>query len=430
MGADHSRRTSKWRVLTVCLPVLLAWLALGVFLLGAAPAEGFHSPGSVVSGITSGPDGNLWAAVWHAGLYRITPSGQISQVGAGGPEGPLTAGSDGNLWAAVENRGIARITPIGQVALFAPPPPMFAYETDGMTTGPDGNVWFTSGAVNGYNEEIRVSRITPSGQVTPFPIPLSLVPGLTHTTQNELAPREITVGAGVLWMLTERGLVRATTEGQMSFLPIMATQANPTGIAFGPDGNLWTVYDARSPNSLQLRRITPTGEVSAIPVPGVHTSGEQAVGITSGPDGALWLADGSRILRVTTAGAVTEFPTGLPSTDQAEAITTGPDGNLWFTAGLVIGRITLSGSVTAFPLPGVTQPSPSVAHPVLKCVVPSLKHKTLAQARRLLIRAHCKLGAVVRPKRRGQRKLTVVRQKPSTKTLMPIGSRVSVTLGR
>jgi virginiamycin B lyase len=410
---------------------LCCCLAFGVLMLGVAPAEGFHSPGSPVSGITSGPDGNLWAAVWHggAGLYRITPSGQISQLGAGGPEGPLTAGSDGNLWAAVESRGIARITPSGQVALFAPPPPMFAYETDGMTTGPDGNVWFTSGAVNGYNEEIRVSRITPNGQVTSFPIPLSLVPGLTHTTQNELAPREIAAGAGVLWMLTERGLVRTTTEGQISFLPIRATQANPTGLAFGSDGNLWAVYDALAPNSLQLRRITSSGEVSAIPVPGVHTSGDQAVGITSGPDGALWLADGSRILRVTTAGAVTEFPTGLPST-QAESITTGPDGNLWFTAGLVIGRITLGGSVTAFPLPGFTQPSPSVAHPVLKCVVPDLTHKTLVQARRVLIRAHCKLGAVARPKRRSRRKLTVMRQKPNANTLLPIWSKVSVTLGR
>jgi streptogramin lyase len=162
----------------------------------------------------------------------------------------------------------------------------------------------------------------------------------------------------------------------------------------------------------------------------VHTSGDQAVGIISGPDGAIWLADGSRILRATTAGVVTEFPTGLPSTDQAEAITAGPDGNLWFTAGLVIGRITPSGSVTVFPLPGFAQSPPSVARPALKCVVPSLKRKTLAQAKKLLIRAHCRLGAVARPRRRGRRKLTVMRQKPSAKTLLPLGGRVSLILGQ
>ncbi len=417
-------------------PCCFLTLAVALLLLATAPAGAFHAPGLVESGITTGPDGNLWAAFWHegTGLYRISPAGQISQVGAGEPEGPLAVGSDGNLWAAVEHSGfggiagypgIARIFPSGQVALFAPPPtaPAFEYESAGMATGPDGNVWSISGPVNGNDEQINLRRITPAGQITEYPIPLSLVAGLAPTAQNELAPRAIAAGGGVLWLLSERGLIRLTTAGQMSLLPIMATQANPTGLAYGPDGNLWATYGAVMPDILQVRRITPAGVVTAIPVPGVHTSGDQAVGITTGPDGNLWLADGSRILRITPARAVTEFPAGLPAADQAEAITTGPDGNLWFTARYVIGRITTNGSVTDFPLPGVTPP------PTPRCLVPNLKHQTLPEAKRLLLLAHCAIGAITRPKRGGKHKLRVVRQQPAANTTLPIESRVGVVLG-
>jgi hypothetical protein len=56
----------------------------------------------------------------------------------------------------------------------------------------------------------------------------------------------------------------------------------------------------------------------------------------AGPDGALWVtasdldANGGRLLRVTTAGAITESKT--PSLDSRPwGITVGPDGALWFT---------------------------------------------------------------------------------------------------
>ena len=50
-----------------------------------------------------------------------------------------------------------------------------------------------------------------------------------------------------------------------------------------------------------------------------------------GPDGALWFTeyDGNKIGRITTAGAVTEFP--IPTAgSQPSAMTVGPDGALWF----------------------------------------------------------------------------------------------------
>ena len=67
--------------------------------------------------------------------------------------------------------------------------------------------------------------------------------------------------------------------------------------------------------------------------------------------------------------------------------------------------------------------------PVTKCVVPNLKHKTLARTRQLLARAHCKLGKILKLKRHTKHKLVVVSQKPGAKRTMVAGSKVSVRLG-
>src|SRR5213083_803391 len=62
-----------------------------------------------------------------------------------------------------------------------------------------------------------------------------------------------------------------------------------------------------------------------IPTPKSYTKG-----ITSGPDGALWLTEtgANKIGTITTHGAITEYP--VPSSGP-EDIAAGPDGNLWFT---------------------------------------------------------------------------------------------------
>src|SRR5262245_36661511 len=89
-----------------------------------------------------------------------------------------------------------------------------------------------------------------------------------------------------------------------------------------------------------------------------------ATAITRGPDGNVWFTDpvAGEVRRITPGGQVTEFPTPGIS---AAAITAGPDGNLWFLDNVLtvsgrpaIGRITPAGLVTEFALPDeFVQPS-------------------------------------------------------------------------
>jgi len=210
----------------------------------------------------------------------------------------------------------------------------------GITVGPDGNLWFTEAQNN------NVGRITPAGVITEFPVP----------TANG-SPFGIVAGSdGNLWFTERLGqkIGRITTSGVVTEFPGPAHLLY--SIAAGSDGNLWFTGEGPS-----IGRITIGGVVTEYPVP---TASAQCMGITEGPDGNLWFAEMNRIDpsvpakigRITTASVVTEFP--LPSSLAGPvSITTGPDGNLWF-AGFspAIGRITPMGDVTAFPFPTPTQP--------------------------------------------------------------------------
>jgi hypothetical protein len=60
---------------------------------------------------------------------------------------------------------------------------------------------------------------------------------------------------------------------------------------------------------------------------------------------------GNRIGRITPAGVITEFSTGISPASHPYGIAAGPDGNMWFTeyAGNRIGRITPQGVISEFP---------------------------------------------------------------------------------
>ena len=141
---------------------------------------------------------------------------------------------------------------------------------DGITAGPDGNLWFTEFGGS------RIGRITPLGVVTEF-------------------STGITVGSG------------------------------PAGITAGPDGNLWFTENTGT----RIGRITTLGVVTEFST-GL-TVGAQPRGITAGPDGNLWFAEGfDRIGRITTGAAITPTPastaTPTPTSTPTPTRTNTPAG--------------------------------------------------------------------------------------------------------
>ena len=198
----------------------------------------------------------------------VGKKGQVTEFSAGitpsaQPEA-ITAGPDGNLWF-IEERGerIGRITPTGEITEFSAGSAV-ELAGSGITAGPDGNVWFTERTDRASDLiEDRIARITPTGELTEF----------------------------------SAGITPKVLDGQ-------AYSPGVSGIAAGPDGNLWfTEYDAN-----RIGRITPTGVVTEFSA-GI-SEGSAPNGITAGPDGNLWFteSDASRIGRITPSGVVSEFP--------------------------------------------------------------------------------------------------------------------------
>ena len=251
------------------------------------------------SGITKGPDGNIWFVEYlQSKIGRITPSGSVTEFTAPTnlpPSGSITTGPDGNLWYTdLFDDKIGRMTPSGTFTGFPIPTAKSGVST--ITSGPDGNMWFTE------HDSNKIGRMTLSGVVTEFAIPTA--------------------------------------------------SSGPLGIVAGPDGNLW-FCESKLDAVGKIGRITPSGAFTEFSLPTAYATQEA---ITVGPDGNLWFTEFrvNQIGRITTSGVATEFP--LPGSFAVPTdIVTGPDGNLWFPESDYstnrIGRMTPSGAVTEFPIP-------------------------------------------------------------------------------
>jgi streptogramin lyase len=283
-------------------------------------------------GITAGPDGNLWFTETQANqIGRITPDGVVTEFGGltpGSVPTSITAGPDGNLWFTESNAGqIGKITPSGTVTKYALPNIGGSDTTHaplGITLGPDHNLWFTDDAfilVSGLSRPSNaIGMITPAGNVTEYPIP----------TANG-GPEFITTGPdGNLYFTENQGhaIGQITPSGTITEFPIANPNIAPVGITTGPDGALWFTFD-ESGTPGGIGRMTTSGAFTFYPL---STSNSSPEAITAGPDGFLYFTESgaSQIGRISTSGTIAEFP--IPTSSSAPfGIALGPDHNLWFT---------------------------------------------------------------------------------------------------
>ena len=244
----------------------------------------------------------------------------------------LALGDDGSIWATGAYEGITRLDPSGHAKTFGIGEDEFAID---LVSGPDGAMWAAANDI--------VVRIDAAGNRRSW-----------HVRGFGLA-RAITSAGQALWYTNEGRpdrVERIDLDGSIHVFRIAGARKNAQmpGIAAGPDGALWFTqqqYEGKTRDG--IGRMTTDGQSTSWPLPHRRAGPTR---IAAGPDGALWFTeqDAHAIGRITTAGAISEFPltTGLSPYD----IKPGPDGAMWFTADSCIGRITTSGQVTAWPVAG------------------------------------------------------------------------------
>ena len=243
---------------------------------------------------------------------------------ASAPAG-VTSAPDGAVWFA-ELTKIGRITSSGIFKEFVIP--TSSSGAQGIVTGSDNNLWFCENLTN------KIGRVTPNGAFTEFAVPGGNVrPGFIANGPD-----------GALWFTERLGnkIGRVTTSGSFTQFSVPTAGALPTEIVVGGDSALW--FDEFGAN--RIGRVTTSGSFTEFAVPGQPTS------IAAGPDGNIWYTrDNSTVGRITSAGAVSEITLPIGAGD----ITAGSDGNLWFTSSYSTGgkivRMTPQGAVTVFDIP-------------------------------------------------------------------------------
>ena len=243
-----------------------------------------------------GPDGNVWFIEDSADgrIWRITPLGVASMFSVPGNEPwiqDITAGSDGNLWFTDRgNNAIGQITPAGNITLFSTGLGR-GVEPRWIATGAEGDEWFTEAQKPGG---AAIGRVTPSGEISEYPLPAALG-----------AAEGITLGPdGNVWLAATRGIGQVTPGGVVTAFtgglrsgpqqgeryeappptPDRARPGGPAHLASGPEDSLW--FTQR--NSKVLGRITPAGEITQF-----ATCLEQIAGsfeIAAGPGETVWFA--------------------------------------------------------------------------------------------------------------------------------------------
>ena len=303
--------------------------------------------GSAPGIITAGPDGNLWfteRAVtgptghqWYGGsnIGRITPEGSITEFVTHSVVSDLTTGPDGNLWYT-DFSEVARLSPSGELTKF--PLPDGVRGPASIVTGPDSALWFT--------ESMGIGRVSLEGAITTFQLPIS--PDNLHPI---IAGSLVSANDGNLWFTEDNGIGigRMSRDGTFTDFALPTADAIPSGLVLGPEGGLWfsegLTNRGAAPGNSTIGRVDYSGVITESTIP-VTTNG--GVSLLAGPDGNLWFkGEGddynyTLIGRVSPTGEITVCP--RIAGYSVSSIVFGPDGNLWFMdagPGCSIDRLSL-----------------------------------------------------------------------------------------
>ncbi|HEY2536534.1 MAG TPA: hypothetical protein VGI24_06075 [Solirubrobacteraceae bacterium] len=151
----------------------------------------------------------------------------------------------------------------------------------------------------------------------------------------------------------------ATVQSAAPDAEYVTSGKNLSGLTVGPEaGTYW--FGINQP-SRKLAKITTSGAVTEYPLP--SEEGSEIHAVTKGPEGNLWYTNSGadKIGKMTPSGTVTQY--ALAAGDKPYGIVSGPDGNLWFAStNQKIGKITPAGVITEYTVK-FSSPSGIIAGP-------------------------------------------------------------------
>ncbi len=376
-----------------------------VMLDGIVSEYTIPTPNNVLSSLALGSDGNVWFTESSANkIGRITPAGVITEFTPGGVPDAISSGSDGNLYFSQFQGNVLQIgsfNPFGtasqiQQSFRAFTSPDAEMDSEFITSGPDGNIWFTEYFGDRVGRFIippaatfRVTAPANATAGTPFSVTVTALDnsgivaygyqGTVHFTSSD---GQAVLPADYTFTVADRGVhtftVTLRTTGAQNvavndtIIPDIQGKSSancteflvptPESVVDGPMGDqgVWVLEGRGGGINYQvpgaIARVGPDGSIQEYPMP-ANSGWVQAM--TLGPDGNFWVtAQGNYIYKVTPAGVATAYPTldvngHLVYGNYRPFIIVGPDHNLWFTdyTARYIGRVTTQGTVTEWPLP-------------------------------------------------------------------------------
>jgi streptogramin lyase len=278
-------------------------------------------------------------------LQRIPPTDELHRE-------RITTGPDGNLWFTEVLRdsgaAVGRIAPDGSVTEFSIEDNSFT-QLYNITASPDGNLWMlairTPNRTN--DDQLVVIRMTPDGNYTVFGAFLG------HSGEDFVSNvSPLVVGSdGNLWYtasfysqfpVTNAGSIvgRITPTGDVTNFNFgltvgIAEEGISGGITTGPDGNPWvSIGDGTHGETRGVREFSPDGQLSDV-IPGSHALSQ----MVTDANGNVWgLVSPGQIERIAPDGTVSDFPLPVHEPFMAPelnplrmTLTVGPDGNIWFS---------------------------------------------------------------------------------------------------
>ena len=146
------------------------------------------------------------------------------------------------------------------------PVPTSYSQPRGITTGPDGALWFGEFVAN------KIGRLTTGGAFTEYHVP---------TTNGE--PAGIVSDGTNLWFVEYIGnkIGRLTTGGVFTEYAIPTYNSKPFWIALGSDGNLWFTEYAGN----KIGKLTKTGAFTEYRLPTASPGGPRSPRRSTAPEG-------------------------------------------------------------------------------------------------------------------------------------------------